>query len=260
MSLLREVSKILYKTKLCTFFKIKKHGFKLHYFPTKISKRLWQDSFEKRGVYDMGDKLFFNCLQSGGVVIDVGANIGYYTLLSAQIVGHSGYVYSIEAHPKTFGYLEKNVALNKYENITMFNLALGEKKGNVTFTDEIKDDLNRVSDDGSVVVLMDKLDNLEFCHEKINLLKIDVEGYEKFVINGANKILKKTETIFFEAWSKHFEKYGYTLSDIFDVLRDFGFIYLVNCESGYEVIDENFKPDKCVDIIATKYPSKFIEL
>ncbi|MDX2345726.1 MAG: FkbM family methyltransferase [Legionella sp.] len=260
MSLLREVSKILYKTKLCAFFVIKKHDFKLRYFPTKISKRLWQDSFEKRGVYDLVDKLFFDSLRPEGVVIDVGANIGYYTLLSAQIVGQRGHVYSVEAHPKTFGYLERNVALNKYENITMFNVALGEKKGNVTFSDERKDDLNRVSDDGGIVVLMDKLDNLKIRHDTIHLLKIDVEGYEKFVMNGADETLRKTETIFFEAWSEHFDKYGYTLREIFDVLKEFGFIYLVNGEGGYEVIDENFKPDKCIDIIATKNPSKFIGL
>ena len=258
MSFLGEVSKVLYKTKLSSLFLIKKHGFKLRYFPTKVSKRLWVDSFEKKNIYGVIDKFYFDCLKPGAVVIDVGANIGYHTLLSVKIVGSQGYVYSIEAHPRIYSYLEKNIALNKCKNISTYNLALGNKKEKAILSDKSRDDLNRVSSDAWVVVSMDRLDNIAIHHNKIDLLKIDVEGYEKFVMEGSLSILEKTETVFFESWDKLFKKYDYTLKEIFIILDKFGFTYLVDGENGYEVIDENFTSDDCVDIVATKIPHIFV--
>mgnify|MGYP003387112476 CR=1 FL=1 len=107
MSLLKEAAKVLYKTKLSPLFVIKKYGFKLRYFPTSMSKRLWVDSFEKKGIYEQTDAFYINYLEPGNVVIDAGANIGYYTLLSAERVGESGHVYAVEAHSKIYSYLKK---------------------------------------------------------------------------------------------------------------------------------------------------------
>jgi FkbM family methyltransferase len=257
MSLLGEVSKVLYKTKACSFFFIKKYGFKLRFFPTKISKRLWVDSFEKKGVYEPVDKFYFDYLKPGFVVVDVGANIGYYTLLSREIVGEDGYVYSIEAHPKIFSYLKKNISLNKYKNISTYNLALGNKKGHIVFSNQKKDDLNCVSDDGCLVIPISTLDALAIDRGNINLLKIDVEGYEKFVMMGARSTLERTDTIFFESWKRHFDKYNYCLSDIFGLLEGYGFTYFVNKENRYIKIDETYSAEECVDIIATKNPEIF---
>lgn len=260
MSLLRELSKVLYKTKCSSFFSIKKYGFRLRFFPTKISRRLWVDSFEKRGVYELVDKFYFDYLKPGFVVIDVGANVGYYTLLSCQLVGAGGSVFSIEAHPRVYAYLEKNIALNKHQNIATFNMALGDKKGEIKFSDEARDDLNSVSEEGSIIVPMSRLDDLPIPKNKIDLLKIDVEGYEKFVLEGARATLERTETIFFECWKKHFDKYEYSLGDIFNILDGYGFTFYINDKSGYKEISKYFYPSDCVDIVATKRPEIFSSL
>lgn len=254
MSILREVARVLYKTNLSSFFKIKKHGFELRFFPTKISKRLWVDGFEKKGVYDLVDQFYIDHLAENDVVIDAGANIGYYSLLSAKLVGRGGHVYSIEAHPRTYNFLQKNVLLNKFENISTFKTALGDQRGTISFTDQNSDNLNQVSDnlDDGLVVNIIPLDELGVEHDKIKLLKIDVEGYEKFVLNGANNILARTEIVFFEAWNDHFKKYNYSLQDIFKTLDHYGFKYEILTPSGLKAINNDYDPVDCVDIVAQR--------
>lgn len=258
MSLLRELSKVLYKTGACRLFLIKKYGYKLRFNPTKISRRLWVDSFEKRGVYQLVDRFFLFYLKPSYVVVDVGANIGYYTLLSAEKVGPSGKVYAFEAHPKIYKYLEENIHLNHFDNVETFPVALGGQVGSVRFSDQSKDDMNNVTDAGEITVHMDALDNKMKSVSRVNLLKIDVEGYEKFVLSGSSETLGKTDTIFFEAWDKHFSKYGYKLQDIFSILSPYGFSYFLNDEAGYKEIGVDYIPDRCVDIIATKLPNLFV--
>lgn len=260
MSLIREVSKVLYKTGACRIFLIKKYGFKVRFFPTKISRRLWVDSFENRGVYQLADRFFLFYLKPAQVVVDVGANIGYYTLLSADKVGEMGAVYAFEAHPKSYKYLNKNVQLNNFRQVSTFATALGDYSGFVQFSDRSKDDMNEVTDAGGIEVPIDTLDHKLKDVSEIDLLKIDVEGYEKYVFLGAEKTLKKTKTIFFEAWDDHFSKYGYSLQDIFSILSPHGFSYFLNDKDGYKKIDANYVAERCVDIIATKAPDIFSNL
>ncbi len=259
MSLLREISKVLYKTGACRIFLIKKYGFKIRFYPTKISRRLWVDSFENRGVYQLADRFFLFYLKPSHVVVDVGANIGYYTLLSANKVGEKGAVYAFEAHPKSYKYLFKNVQLNNFKQVKTFPIALGDQGGFVRFSDRSKDDMNEVAEVGGIEVPIDTLDNKLKDVSQINLLKIDVEGYEKYVLTGAEETLKKTETIFFEAWDEHFSKYDYKLQDIFSILSSYNFSYFLNDASGYKKIDENYIASQCVDIIATKTPEIFLK-
>ena len=73
-----------------------------------------------------------NLLIPGDVFVDVGANIGYDTLLASTLVGSSGTVVSIEALPSTFENLSKNVACNSAKNVRIVNAAVAEKSGPVT--------------------------------------------------------------------------------------------------------------------------------
>lgn len=83
--------------------------------------------------------------------------------------------------------------------------AVGDKLGWVRFTDSRSDDQNHVANEGPIVVPMITLDSL-MENEAVTLLKIDVEGFEKFVLIGANKLLEKTQFVYFEAWDEHFRK------------------------------------------------------
>ena len=68
-------------------------------------------------------------LNEGDVVLDIGANIGYFVLLESKIIGNKGKVFAVEPIPSNFEMLNKNIELNNYQNIQTYNFAFGEEKG-----------------------------------------------------------------------------------------------------------------------------------
>src|ERR1017187_7645019 len=135
------VSRVLWRTGLCSLFKIYKEGYRLGFHPTALSVILWIDPQNRRI-----DEVFLKrYLKEGDIVVDVGANIGDLTLTAALAIGPKGKVYSLEAHPRTYGFLRKNVSFNDCSNIVLFNLALGDKESEIFFSDLKWDDQNHVS-------------------------------------------------------------------------------------------------------------------
>ncbi len=214
------LSRILWRTGFSKIFTIKCKLYKLKFFPTSVLAEKW--------VYpDFGreDEEFLTLfLRSGDTVIDVGANVGTLTLTAATVVGSSGKVFSIEAHPVIFKYLQGNIKINNLKNVFLFNTAIGDKNGFIQFSNKLLDDLNEVVTSKGIQINVKKLDDLLLDKvEKVELLKVDVEGYEKFVFQGAVEILKKIECIYFESWENLFIKYNYTSLDVLDILRASGF-------------------------------------
>ena len=72
---------------------------------------------------------FLNVLQQGDVVVDVGAHIGFYSLLAADKVGEKGHVYAFEPAPATFEILNANISINAFDNITAVKKAVTDKSG-----------------------------------------------------------------------------------------------------------------------------------
>jgi FkbM family methyltransferase len=208
---------------LCVFTR---GEYKMRVFYTPFAFWLWSEHARERS-----DEFFYRqFLREGDTVVDVGANIGLCTLLSAHTVGVNGYVYSFEAHPRTFSHLKKNITLNKIKNVTAQHKGVSNKKETLFFTDEYVTDINHVDKEGSVQVEMNTVDALLPTELKeITLLKIDVEGYELFALQGAKETLTRTKVVYFESATKSFERYGYTLLDIFVYLQSQGFsIYKPN--------------------------------
>jgi FkbM family methyltransferase len=175
---------------------------------------------------DRGDRaadheFFDRFIRPGDTVVDVGANVGALTVQASSLVGSTGQVISIEAHPRTFRYLMGNLRLNRCSNVTALNVAAGAAPGTVTFSDLKQDDVNRVAD-GGVTVPVDTLDR-QLSGIDVSLLKIDVEGYEKFVLEGATETLRATSCVFFEAWDPQFAQYGYGTVDVVRLLTAAGF-------------------------------------
>ena len=77
-------------------------------------------------------------IKEGDVVLDIGANIGYYVLIESQLVGEKGKVYAVEPVRSNFELLEKNVQLNNLKNVSTFQFAFGEKdaKSEIYVTDK----------------------------------------------------------------------------------------------------------------------------
>src|SRR5262249_1009140 len=153
-----------------------------------------------------------------------GANVGLLTIVGSKAVGSTGKVYAFEPHPRIFKYLKGNIELNHSKNVNARNIALGEKVGTVTFSDQRMDDGNHIVPEGTgMKVKMERLDEALSPVKKINLLKIDVEGYERFVFQGGRSCLERTQCIYFESSRELFQRYSYECSDLLMDLRSTGF-------------------------------------
>lgn len=140
---------------------------------------------------DMGLLLHF--LRDSDLFVDIGANIGAYTILASGEVGAS--TIAIEPIPSTFKNLVQNISANQIqEKVDALNIGLGAKKDIIKFTKSL-DTVNHVAtedESDTIDVKVDKLDSLLL--KKIpSLIKIDVEGFETEVLNGAEKVLKAKE-------------------------------------------------------------------
>lgn len=167
-------------------------------------------------------------LKDGDVFVDVGANIGDLTLAAASVVGSTGKVYSFEPHPRIYGFLSENIKLNNSLNVVLFSAALGDKESEASFAELGRsDDQNRISENGhGISIKMARLDDLRIPEPHIQLLKVDVEGYEKFVLQGAWNTLEKVSCVYFESWEGHFKRYGYHCGELIDLLSQKGFTVL----------------------------------
>src|SRR5215203_1646050 len=174
--------------------------------------------------------------KSEGIVVDVGAHYGRYTLIAAKRIGPKGKVIAIEADPKNFDMLNKNIKLNKLEHIITLNyaassnkskvkLSIPEKKSGHTIYSSIIS--SRASTVKFIEVNANTLDNLlhenGISIEEVNWIKIDVEGAELEVVKGATNILSKSMDISLLI-EIHDVGNGKTLYEpIIDLLNDYNF-------------------------------------
>jgi FkbM family methyltransferase len=145
-------------------------------------------------------------LKKGDVFIDVGAHIGKYTITAAKIVGKSGLVVSLEPFPANYRTLLENIKMNKLTNVVALNVAVWDAKcdlklfiGREHGQHSVKKDSGR----GFITVQANTLDNIvsTLGVEKVNVIKIDVEGAEAEVIKGSIRILNKYHPkLIIEVW------------------------------------------------------------
>lgn len=249
------LAKFLMRLHISVFFIINRQTYFLKFYPTSYSRALW---IEPNFRLDQ-ENFYLEYLKKGDVLIDIGANIGTITITSATHIGNHGTVYSIEAHPKIFQYLKGNVKHNNLTNVHLFNCAVGNKTGNVFFSNLSSDGQNKIIDnDHGTKVSLIKVDDLNIDESKINLLKIDVEGYEKFAFLGSNDVLKKTSCILFEAVPKHYENYDYSFTDIYNILNSYDFkIYRFLEHKKISLISHDYIPQN-EDLLAIKNLDDFI--
>lgn len=159
-----------------------------------ISQRLFLDGiWEKRET-----EAFVSVLKSGMVVVDVGANTGYYTLLAARAVGASGKVYSFEPESKNYDLLCRNIAANDYRNVTVVPKAVLDRGGSAPF--HLRTGLGGCHSAVKVLgasktinVEAVTLDNF-FAQQQagVDLAKIDAEGAEEKVLNGMAGVIARS--------------------------------------------------------------------
>jgi len=182
------------------------------------------------GLHDFEDMSFLlHFLRAGDMFIDIGANIGSYTILAAGVAGAS--CIAIEPVPQSFEILKKNISLNKLPGkVTALNMAIGSQKGILSFTKHL-DTINHVILDNDnkngyplIKIPSDRLDAVLTGKQKPSLIKIDVEGFEQEVINGATTLLgdKTLQAIIIELNGSG-GRYGYDEKKIHEQIKGYGF-------------------------------------
>lgn len=151
------------------------------------------------GSYELeGQKMFIENLNKGDIIFDIGANVGFYSLLAAEIVGPSGKVFSFEPLPENFNYLKKHIEINGYKNIFPFQVAVSDKSGLAFLKIEGS---NATGHFGSGDIHVETISLDEWIkNNKLpipNFLKIDVEGAEFLVLSGAENVLKNHKHFIF---------------------------------------------------------------
>lgn len=179
-------------------------------------------------------ELFKDELNEGMKVVDVGANIGYYSLLASQQVGESGKVIAIEPVEETFRRLEKNISLNDLTNIRILNKAVGEKKTTGKILNKKARNLNRITFENFSNSTKTKIISLDsvFNQRKVDVVRMDVQGFEYFVLKGMEEIISNNEIkIFIEIHPSKMEScYDVELKEFWDLLskHNFKIKYLIS--------------------------------
>jgi FkbM family methyltransferase len=146
--------------------------------------------------------VFRRLVKPGMTVVDVGANVGYFTLLAAAGVGFKGSVHAVEADPHTFELLEKNIEVNGYGSIVQaHHCAAAKKRGEVTLyryrnhhgSNNIFADSSDPRIVGKVSVPAIPLD--ELIPGPVDVMKIDAEGSEPLIFEGMQKLLQRSPNI-----------------------------------------------------------------
>lgn len=200
------------------------------------------NGLDRRGVpFDMlnfdyyekeDEEILFSLLKKNAVILDIGANIGWYSLLFSKRLAQSK-IYAFEPIQDTYKNLVTNINLNKSSNIFSFNLGLSEKKGSLTYYyfpegSVLASEKNLINcpkakqvtcqvDALDAFILTQKLDQLDF-------IKCDVEGAELSVIKGGLASIKKfLPILFIELFERWTLQFNYHPNDVIDLLKTIGY-------------------------------------
>lgn len=187
-------------------------------------------------------KLVKKLVHSGDVCIDVGANIGLYTLTMSCSTGETGKVFAFEPSFKTFEILSNNVALNSLRNIVLCRQGISDKVGKSEFFVTIQSGLAGLGNTGRGTVVKKEFIETTTIDEyakqnnisKIDFLKIDVEGFEGRVLQGAENLLKSQNDliIMVELDVKNFAAFGFSVTETISFLNNLGYRGWVIDRSG----------------------------
>lgn len=166
-------------------------------------------------------------IKENAVILDIGANIGNHTIFFAKEC-KAQKIYSFEPTQKTFQILKENIRINRLDNMVVaINAALGDKDTHVDVIVDVKDaGSNHVEENMNGDTVMNSLDSLRI-DDRIDFVKIDVEGYEYEVLRGAEKTISKDRPdIFIEIFDINYDK-------VHSLLSSFGYECLERMEQDY---------------------------
>ena len=192
-----------------------------------VSGALALGSFEKTEV-----ELFRQILKESMNVVDIGAHIGYYTLIAGRRVGPSGKVFSYEPEKLNFSFLKRNIDLNKLNNVQIHNHGIADISDKRTlYLDNHNRGHNSLANDkkkrSTVEISLETLDNAldKYGSPKIDIIKMDIEGAEVLALAGMKKTIARNPKIiiFTEFYPKAIERLGHSPMAFLKELITLGF-------------------------------------
>lgn len=180
--------------------------------------------------------VFLSLIEEGMLVVDIGASIGYYTLIAAKKVGKTGLVLAFEPEPVSFKMLIENIESNQLKNVKAYQIAISDENGENTLHVPVfgiagstfaplrhQTKLLKVK-----TIMLD-----DFVQDCIDIIKIDIEGAEVKAFHGMKRILKEDRPkIICEVHPRQMKMLGYTTKELEEFLRnlDYNFYLIENNE------------------------------
>lgn len=227
-------------------FKLANKLFEHYYFIYKPLYFFYKKVSDKQKII-----LFKKIIKPGMRVLDIGANIGFYTILFSKLVGEKGKVFAFEPDAKNYRHLEENT--KTLTNVVLEKRAVSEKTGKINFY--TSKDLNvdhqsydsgesRECEEIEAVALDDYFTN----DAKIDMIKIDIQGHESSALRGMIKIMSQAEAmvVLGELWPYGLQKAGSSAEEYLKFLKNLGFkIKFFEEEIDYnkKAQDKNFYTD-----------------
>lgn len=203
-------------------------------------------------------RVYNEFLKPGMTVVDAGANIGLHSLFFSRRVGESGKIYAFEPSKMIFGRLMAHIRDNGVTNIESLCMALGAEHGSAEVVDDVEDTSrtflqSNLSDSGKAsIVTVETLDAFVKLKrlERIDFLKIDVEGYESEILAGARGLLNRQviKVIQIELDERSLDRAGSQKSSVISLLR----------KNGYSLCHWNLSAKKFERSTKESYNSFFV--
>jgi len=204
-----------------------------------LSDRVHCETLYTRGIWEKDVTAYLmKLIESGMVVVDIGANVGYYTLLAAEKVGDHGKVFAFEPEPSRYTLLEKNVGVNGLKNVILVQKAVSHKTGTARLYLDPRhnpgDHRLFDSSDGRVSVAVETTSLDDFFQDKgqiVHIIKMDIQGAEMAALEGMTDIIKRHHdlTLITEFWPDGMKAFGFSPTEFLSTLIGHGFhLYLLN--------------------------------
>ena len=212
-------------------------------------------------VYEMYEiEMFRKALRPGMVVVDIGAQIGFYTATAAHGVGATGRVIAFEPDPGNFSFLEQTVRINGFSNVDCYRVALADelRRGRLFLSAQNVAD-HRLYDSGDsrpsievdVWTLDGFMDEQQILH--IDFIKMDVQGSEGRVLRGMTRILQSRlpVTLMTEFWPQGLQMCGVTADEVLQLIVHSGFTILEMDPSK-----QTLTPVDDLELLKSRYPGR----
>ncbi|MFT3679142.1 MAG: FkbM family methyltransferase [Ferruginibacter sp.] len=212
-------------------------------------------------------KLFLQILEPGNNVLDIGANIGYFSLIASKRVGANGNVYSFEPSPATMERLKRNIQLNERTNVQLFQKAVSDTEGMVSFqmpADDIKNSGRasfRQLEENSTVTSVEtiRLDSKMDEIKPVALVKMDIEGAEAMALKGMTGLIKRDQPVFImELSGSYLNQLGYSTFFIINFFQEHHYKIFVAGDTCYELDNDTISDEQQYDIVCIPQNSRLL--